>query len=124
MAGYPNYFMLVGPNTATGHTSVLLYLEAQIEYIVQALRHMERSGATSFDVRAEVQAAFNEDIQSRLGSSVWTDGGCRSWYLDPDGNTSVLWPGHTGRFRKMLRRYDPADYTFAAALLTEPAAAS
>jgi len=124
VAGYPNYFMLVGPNTATGHTSVLLYLEAQIEYIVQALAHMERSGAASFDVRAEVQAAFNADLQSRLASSVWTDGGCRSWYLDPDGNTSVLWPGHTGRFRKMLRRFDPADYTFSDAPLTEPAAAA
>jgi cation diffusion facilitator CzcD-associated flavoprotein CzcO len=122
VAGYPNYFMLVGPNTATGHTSVLLYLEAQLEYIVQALQHMERSGAASFDVRADVQAAFNEDIQARLSSSVWTDGGCRSWYLDPDGNTSVLWPGYTGRFRKALRRFDPADYQFVGAPVDEPAA--
>ncbi|MCA1843613.1 MAG: 4-hydroxyacetophenone monooxygenase, partial [Actinobacteria bacterium] len=105
VAGYPNYFMLVGPNTATGHTSVLLYLEAQVEYIVQALQHMERSGAGSFDVRGEVQAAFNEDVQ-----------------LDPDGNTSVLWPGYTGRFRKALRRFDPADYQFAGAPVTEPSA--
>ncbi|HEV7862017.1 MAG TPA: NAD(P)/FAD-dependent oxidoreductase [Acidimicrobiia bacterium] len=120
VAGYPNYFMLVGPNTATGHTSVLLYLEAQIEYIVQALRHMERAAASSLDVRPETQAAFNRDLQDRLASSVWTDGGCRSWYLDPDGGTSVLWPGHTGRFRKVLRRFDPADYQIAAPL-TEPA---
>ena len=112
VAGYPNYFMLVGPNTATGHTSVLLYLEAQVEYIVQALRHMDRTGAASFDVRPGTQAAFNEDVQARLGASVWTDGGCRSWYLDPDGGTSVLWPGSTPRFRKALRRFDPADYTF------------
>ena len=112
VSGYPNYFMLVGPNTATGHTSVLLYLEAQVEYIVQALGHMDRTGAASFDVRPETQAAFNEDVQARLGASVWTDGGCRSWYLDPDGGTSVLWPGSTPRFRKALRRFDPADYTF------------
>jgi cation diffusion facilitator CzcD-associated flavoprotein CzcO len=114
VSGYPNYFMLVGPNTATGHTSVLLYLEAQFEYIVQALRHMDRTGATSFDVRSETQAAFNEDVQARLGASVWTDGGCRSWYLDPDGGTSVLWPGSTFRFRKALRRFDPSDYEFAS----------
>ena len=110
VAGYPNYFMLVGPNTATGHTSVLLYLEAQLEYIVQALRHMDRVGATTLDVRPETQNAFNRDVQDRLASSVWTEGGCRSWYLDPDGGTSVLWPGHTGAFRKALRRFDPADY--------------
>jgi cation diffusion facilitator CzcD-associated flavoprotein CzcO len=121
VAGYPNYFMLVGPNTATGHTSVLLYLEAQLEYIVQALRHMERGGASSLDVRPETQSAFNRDIQERLTSSVWTDGGCRSWYLDPDGGTSVLWPGHTGAFRKALRRFDPADYRIDVPV-TEPAA--
>ena len=114
VAGYPNYFMLVGPNTATGHTSVLLYLEAQIEYIVQALQHMERAGAASLDVRPERQSAFNREIQERLASSVWTDGGCRSWYLDPDGGTSVLWPGHTGRFRRTLQRFDPADYRIVA----------
>jgi len=124
VAGYPNYFMLVGPNTATGHTSVLLYLEAQVEYIVRALRHMERAGAASLDVRSETQAAFNRGLQERLASSVWTDGGCRSWYLDPDGGTSVLWPGHTGRFRKALRRFDPADYEIVGVPITAPAAAA
>jgi cation diffusion facilitator CzcD-associated flavoprotein CzcO len=122
VAGYPNYFMLVGPNTATGHTSVLLYLEAQVEYIVQALRHMARAGASSLDVPPETQNAFNPDVQDRLASTVWTDGGCRSWYLDPDGGTSVLWPGYTGRFRKALRRFDPADYEIIGAPVTEPAA--
>jgi cation diffusion facilitator CzcD-associated flavoprotein CzcO len=115
VAGYPNYFMLVGPNTGTGHTSILLYLECQVEYIVQALQHMERAGAASIDVLPERQTAFNEDIQARLQSTVWTDGGCRSWYLDPDGGTSVLWPGYTGRFRKVLRRFDPSDYEFTGA---------
>ena len=122
VAGYPNYFMLVGPNTATGHTSVLLYLEAQIEYVVQALRHMERAGAASLDVRPETQGAFNHDVQARLASSVWTDGGCRSWCLDPDGGTSVLWPGYTGRFRRALRRFDPADYQIVGVPVPEPAA--
>ncbi len=121
VAGYPNYFMLVGPNTATGHTSILLYLEAQIEYIVKALGHMERTGAASIDVRPEVQDGFNRDVQNRLAQSVWTDGGCRSWYLDPDGGTSVLWPGYTWRFRKALKGFDPADYEFAAARSGEPA---
>ena len=120
VAGYPNYFMLVGPNTATGHTSVLLYLEAQIEYIVAALGHLERIGAASFNVRPEVQAAFNRDVQARLASSVWTDGGCRSWYLDPDGGTSVLWPGFTGRFRKALKTFDPTDYDFVIGAPAQP----
>ncbi|MGH9037278.1 MAG: flavin-containing monooxygenase, partial [Acidimicrobiia bacterium] len=122
VAGYPNYFMLVGPNTATGHTSVLLYLEGQIEYIVQALGHMERTGARSLTVRPDVQAEFNQDVRDRLAQSVWTDGGCRSWYLDPDGGTSVLWPGYTWRFRKAIRTFDPTDYEFAVAPTVEPSA--
>jgi hypothetical protein len=124
VAGYPNYFMLVGPNTATGHTSVLLYLEAQVEYIVGALGHMERVGAASLDVKPERQNDFNRDIQERLASTVWTEGGCRSWYLDPDGGTSVLWPGYTGRFRKALRRFDPSDYQIDAPVTAPAAVAS
>ncbi|MGH9003275.1 MAG: flavin-containing monooxygenase, partial [Acidimicrobiia bacterium] len=114
VAGYPNYFMLVGPNTATGHTSILLYLEAQIEYIVKVLGHLDRVGASSLEVRPEVQDGFNRDVRERLAASVWTDGGCRSWYLDPDGGTSVLWPGYTWRFRRALRTFDPGEYTFVA----------
>ncbi|WP_214367242.1 flavin-containing monooxygenase [Pseudonocardia sp. H11422] len=115
VAGYPNYFMLVGPNTATGHTSVLLYLESQISYIVQALRHLDRSGAPSLDVRPDVQDAFNRDLGERLAGTVWTAGGCRSWYLDSDGGTSALWPGYTWQFQKALRRFEPADYRLGTA---------
>jgi cation diffusion facilitator CzcD-associated flavoprotein CzcO len=107
VSGYPNYFMLIGPNTATGHTSALLYAEAQIEYIISCLKHLERNGMTSFDVKADVQAAFNRDLRERLAGTVWTSGGCGSWYLDADGGTSIIWPGFTGQFRKALRTFDP-----------------
>ena len=114
VAGYPNYFMLVGPNTATGHTSILLYAEAQIEYIIECLNHLEHHGLASFDVRDEVQAAFNDDLRRRLKSTVWTSGGCGSWYLDADGGTSVLWPGYTWQFRRALRAFDPQAYELRA----------
>jgi cation diffusion facilitator CzcD-associated flavoprotein CzcO len=114
VAGYPNYFMLIGPNTATGHTSILLYAEAQIEYIVDCLDHLERNGLTSFDVRDDVQAAFNEGLRRRLKSTVWTSGGCGSWYLDADGGTSVIWPGYTWQFRRALSAFDPQAYELRA----------
>ena len=63
--------MLVGPNTATGHTSVLLYAEAQIEYVLQCLRHVERSGARAIEVREETQHAFSEAIREKLQGTVW-----------------------------------------------------
>jgi cation diffusion facilitator CzcD-associated flavoprotein CzcO len=110
VSGYPNYFMLVGPNTATGHTSVLLYAEAQIEYILRCITHVELAGAQSLDVRPEVQRAFNDELRERLSRTVWVAGGCASWYLDADHSSSVLWPGYTWQFRKALRGFAHADY--------------
>jgi cation diffusion facilitator CzcD-associated flavoprotein CzcO len=110
VAGYPNYFMLMGPNTATGHTSVLLYAEAQIEYIIACLEHLRRHGLSSCEVRRERQDAFNRRLRERLEDTVWTSGGCGSWYLDADGGTSVIWPGYTPQFRRALREFDPDAY--------------
>jgi cation diffusion facilitator CzcD-associated flavoprotein CzcO len=110
VSGYPNYFMLIGPNTATGHTSVLLYAEAQIDYILDCIGHLDRRGMSSFDVREEVQSAYNEDLRERLKGTVWTSGGCGSWYLDADGGSSVLWPGYTRRFQRALSAFDPSAY--------------
>jgi cation diffusion facilitator CzcD-associated flavoprotein CzcO len=110
VSGFPNYFMLVGPNTATGHTSILLYAEPQIEYVIQAVRHADRHGVGAIEVRQAAQDAFNADLQQRLAGTNWITGGCTSWYLDETGHTSVLWPGHTWSFRKALRRFDHENY--------------
>lgn len=110
IAGYPNYFMLVGPNTATGHTSVLLYAEAQVEYVLQCLRHVAQTGARAIEVRAEKQHAFSEAIREKLQGTVWLLGGCDSWYLNERGGTSVLWPATTWEFAAGLKRLDPSDY--------------
>ena len=110
VAGYPNYFMLLGPNTATGHTSVLLLAEAQIDYIIDCLQHLRRHELSSCEVRPERQDAFTRGLREREAGTVWTSGGCGSWYLDADGGTSVIWPGYTWEFERPLRRFDPADY--------------
>ncbi len=110
VAGYPNYFMLLGPNTATGHTSVLLLAEAQINYIVGCLEHMRHRGLRSCEIRAEKQDDFTRRLREREAGTVWTSGGCGSWYLDADGGTSVIWPGYTWEFERPLRRFDPAAY--------------
>ncbi len=110
VAGFPNYFMLGGPHTATGHTSVLLYSEAHMEYVVQALAYLDRTGVTSVDVRPERLERFVDDVRERLGRTVWTVGGCTSWYLDADGSSSVLWPGTTWEFQRLLATFDPGDY--------------
>jgi cation diffusion facilitator CzcD-associated flavoprotein CzcO len=124
VAGYPNYFMLGGPNTATGHTSALLYVEAHIEYVIQAVRAVLARGGGSAEVRADVDAAYRQEMADRLKQTVWVSGGCTSWYLDATGGSSALWPGYTFEFRRRLRTFDPGDYVMRSAGDREAAAAA
>jgi cation diffusion facilitator CzcD-associated flavoprotein CzcO len=110
ISGFPNYFMLLGPNTGLGHTSVIYMIESQITYIVDALKHMARRRAATLEVRADALDAYVREIDAGLAASVWNAGGCRSWYLDRTGRNSTIWPGPTFRFRGRLRSFDPAVY--------------
>jgi len=110
VAGFPNLFMLVGPNTGLGHNSIIYMIESQLEYVMGCLRAMEARGAGTAEVRPEAQAAYNEALQAKTQGSVWTRGGCRSWYLGADGRNRVLWPGFSWLFRRATRRFDPAEY--------------
>ena len=110
VAGFPNLYLLLGPNTGLGHTSVLVMLEAQLRYVMGCLRHLERSGMTTLEVRWEAEEAFNAEVQSRLRDTVWNSGGCRSWYLDSTGRNTTIWPGMTWPYVRLMRRFDPAAY--------------
>jgi hypothetical protein len=77
---------------------VIFYAESQVAYILDALRQLDRRGATGFEVRRDVQAAYQGALQERMRGSVWTDGGCNSWYLDRTGRNTTLWPGSPGSF--------------------------
>jgi cation diffusion facilitator CzcD-associated flavoprotein CzcO len=123
LPGYPNFFMIVGPNTGLGHNSMVFMIESQVEYIVQALRTMKREFANAIEVRPHVERAYNERIQQKLGRTIWSTGGCKSWYLDPrTGKNTTLWPGFTWRFRLLTRHFDPAAYHLQARPFAEPAA--
>jgi cation diffusion facilitator CzcD-associated flavoprotein CzcO len=112
VAGFPNLFMLVGPNTGLGHNSIVFMIESQLHYLLECLRFMDRGGLHVVEVREEVQRRFNEEIQRRLQGSVWNSGGCASWYLDENGRNTTIWPGSTLPFRQRLRRFHPDDYRF------------
>jgi len=109
-SGFPNLFMLAGPNTGIGHTSLVYMIEAQFPYILQALKLMEERGIAALDVRPDVQEAFNEELQRKLVPSVWLTGGCSSWYLDKSGRNSTIWPDFTFNFAKRLKRFDLENY--------------
>ena len=120
-AGFPNLFMLAGPNTGIGHTSLVYMIEAQLPYVVGALRHMTDRGVVALDVRPDVQAAYNEMLQRKLRMSVWNTGGCSSWYLDKLGRNSTIWPDYTFNFAKRLKRFDVESYYQEVAPTQAPA---
>jgi cation diffusion facilitator CzcD-associated flavoprotein CzcO len=110
VAGFPNLFLLQGPNTDLGHNSVLLMIEAQIEHVLGALGAMKERGAAAVEPRPSAQAAFNETLQEQMRGTVWTSGGCDSWYLDETGRNATLWPGSVGAFWRRVAPFDPAEY--------------
>jgi cation diffusion facilitator CzcD-associated flavoprotein CzcO len=110
IAGFPNLFMLLGPNTGLGHNSVVFMIEAQIAYVADALRTMRERGATTLEVREEAVERYDAEIQEKLEGSVWNTGGCASWYLDDMGRNSVIWPGFTWPFKRRTLRFDAAAY--------------
>jgi hypothetical protein len=111
--GFPNLFLLSGPNTGIGHTSLVVMIEAQVPYVLGALHEMRRRGATAVEVRPEVEAAFNREVQARMTRTVWNAGGCRSWYLDAEGRNTTLWPDFTWKFVLRARRFDPRAHVFS-----------
>jgi cyclohexanone monooxygenase len=110
VAGFPNLFLIVGPNTGLGHNSMVYMIESQVQYVMDGLRKMEQAQLRSVDVKPEVQARFNQRIQGQLSHAVWSAGGCKSWYLHPSGKNTSLWPGFTFQFRRQLRRFELDDY--------------
>ncbi|GAA0512622.1 Baeyer-Villiger monooxygenase [Saccharopolyspora subtropica] len=110
VAGFPNLFLFTGPGAGTGHTSLLVMIEAQIRYVVDCLRVMARDGLRDIEVRPEVQRRFAAEVQRAMTGSVWTSGGCTSYYLDATGRNTTLWPGPTWTFRRRTARFDVASY--------------
>ncbi|HXX68015.1 MAG TPA: NAD(P)/FAD-dependent oxidoreductase [Polyangiaceae bacterium] len=109
VSGFPNFFILTGPNTGLGHSSMILMIESQAAYVLDAVRTMRARGVKSVDVRSTAQARYNERLQARLGKTVWA-AGCRSWYLTPSGRNTTLWPGFTFEYRLRTARFDPRNY--------------
>ena len=115
MSGFPNVFMLSGPNTGTGNMSQVFMIEAQIGFVEKALEAMRRKGADRIEVTPEAQRAYNDELVERMDGTVWVTGGCKSWYLTEEGHSGVLYPGFSSVFRRELSRLDESEYTFGRA---------
>jgi len=117
VSGFPNLFMLVGPNTGLGHSSMIFMIESQVAYLVDAWRRMRRDGLAAVEVDPAAEQAWNADLQRRMRRTVWSTG-CRSWYLDRAGRNVALWPRSSYAFRRLTARFDLPAYR----ILRPPAA--
>ncbi|HEY6881344.1 MAG TPA: NAD(P)/FAD-dependent oxidoreductase [Polyangiales bacterium] len=122
VAGVPNFFCLMGPNTGLGHSSMVLQIESQVALLLGALEHMKTHQIAALEPRPEAQARFVALIDKLSQGTVWTGGSCQSWYLDQNGRNSTLWPSFTFDFRRRAR-FRPDEYLFTAAHKHEPVAA-
>jgi cation diffusion facilitator CzcD-associated flavoprotein CzcO len=111
IAGFPNFFMMAGPNTGLGHNSMIFMIESQVQYIADCLRELRRHGARTMNLRSDVQQAFNARLQKDMRRSVWASG-CHSWYQTKSGKVTAIWPGFTFSFRKRTRRVRAHEYRF------------
>ena len=109
VSGFPNFFMLYGPNTNLGGNSIIYMLEGQIGYVLGAIRALESEDLDWLDVRPEVQRAFSDWVDVASRTSVW-ESGCHSWYTTADGRNNNNWPDHTFLYRYRVRRFDLASY--------------
>jgi cation diffusion facilitator CzcD-associated flavoprotein CzcO len=108
VSGFPNLFLLMGPNTGLGHNSMIFMIEAQARYAVDAILAMHRNSLASLDVRPEIEQAFRAELAKKMENTVWTSG-CNSWYMAPDGEV-LLWPGFTFDYWWRTRHVDLTAY--------------
>lgn len=110
VAGYPNMFQLVGPNTGLGHNSIIFMIECQARYIVDAIQTLDAKGADYLDVKRSEMDTFNEKLQRDVQGTVWQSGGCSSWYQQADGKNVAIWPYATWRYWLKTRRVNQGVY--------------
>jgi cation diffusion facilitator CzcD-associated flavoprotein CzcO len=118
--GFPNMFFVVGPNTGLGHSSMVFMIESQVAYLVDAVTKLRQHELASVQPTVTAQQTWVEDVQRRMKKTVWSTGGCQSWYLDDHGRNVSLWPRSTFAFRKLtasfdLDAYDATPYSQVAA---------
>jgi cation diffusion facilitator CzcD-associated flavoprotein CzcO len=109
--GFPNFVLMVGPNTGLGHNSIVHMMESQLNYIMSYLKYLNKNPNSYLNVKESIQKEFNKKIQEQLKTMIWSDGGCDSYYLkDSNGKNTSIWPGSTMSYRKQTKRINKTDY--------------
>jgi cation diffusion facilitator CzcD-associated flavoprotein CzcO len=118
--GFPNFFVVTGPNTGIGHTSAIFVIEAQMEYLMRAVETVLDRGAASIEVRADAEAAYTDWVHREMEKTVWHDGGCTSWYRSRSGRVVAMFPGFSFSFRRLARQFRPEHHVLEPLPATVP----
>ncbi len=113
MPGFPNLFVVTGPNTGIGHTSAIFVIEAQMEYIRRAIQAVQKRGAKAIEVKPQAEADYTAMIHREMKPTVWHSGGCNSWYKSKSGHVIAMFPGFSFTFRQLAKAFKPAHHTFS-----------
>ncbi len=110
VSGFPNFFLVVGPNTGLGHSSMILMIEAQVNLVIESIKALKQKNARFIDLKRDALIEYNHDIQQKLSKTVWQNGGCVSWYQMKNGKNVTLWPGFTFTFMKRTKKFEEEKY--------------
>jgi cation diffusion facilitator CzcD-associated flavoprotein CzcO len=110
VSGFPNFFIMTGPNTALGHNSMIYMIESQANYVMSGLKQLQKMPTSAFDIPVLAQTHYNASLQKQLEKTVWNTGGCSSWYLASNGMNTTLWPNFTFTYRAKTKRFDAENY--------------
>jgi cation diffusion facilitator CzcD-associated flavoprotein CzcO len=108
--GFPNLFIVTGPNTGIGHTSAIFLIESQMRYIGQAIAAVLNREGTAIEVSPDAEARYTDKIHSEMDRTVWKNGGCQSWYQSKDGHVIAMFPGFSFTFRRLAAAFRPDDH--------------
>jgi len=114
VTGFPNYFLIMGPNSGLGHNSILFMIECQVRYIRDCLSWLDSGRTDAVEVRPEVQDSFNHRLERAQEQTVWKEktkaGGCSSWYVHSSGRNTAMWPGFTSSYWLSTLRANQRDF--------------
>ncbi|MDZ4297176.1 MAG: NAD(P)/FAD-dependent oxidoreductase [Moraxellaceae bacterium] len=113
MPGFPNFFVVTGPNTGIGHTSAIFVIEAQMNYIMKSITAMHRTGSQAIEVKPEAEARYTNMIHDEMKQTVWKSGGCNSWYQSKSGHVIAMFPGFSFTYRQMAKRFKAKHHVFS-----------
>jgi cation diffusion facilitator CzcD-associated flavoprotein CzcO len=112
VSGFPNFCLIMGPNTGLGHNSVVHMMESQMDYIMEYFRQLDKMGDKGqLDTKADLQDKYNREIQERFKGTVWSSG-CKSWYLNEKGYNNTIYPGLNSDFRRIMRHFSLNEYDY------------